>query len=180
MERQSVELVWTGPDAMGMALRRTDQALLELVDASQRSLLIVSFVVYRVQAIVQALVRAMERGVLVHIYVDAPEPSHRRVAYDTIRALGDQVEQGAEIYVWPRENRPADPQGRTGLLHAKCAVADDKLLFISSANLTAHAMELNMELGVLIRGGALPRTVADHFQRLMEAGILRHFAGAET
>jgi len=48
-------------------------------------------------------------------------------------------------------------------LHAKLAVADGESLFISSANLTNAAMQLNMELGVLICGGELPAQVVKHF-----------------
>lgn len=42
-------------------------------------------------------------------------------------------------------------------LHAKCAVADDTLALISSANLTGHALQLNIEAGVLLRGEAAAR-----------------------
>jgi cardiolipin synthase A/B len=62
---------------------------------------------------------------------------------------------------------------RSGSLHAKCAVADDDLLFITSANLTEFAMNLNMELGILVRGGELPGQVRLHFERLIGAGALR-------
>jgi phosphatidylserine/phosphatidylglycerophosphate/cardiolipin synthase-like enzyme len=172
-EQQFVELVWTGPESMGISLRRTDQALLQVIDAARHSLLIVSFAVYRIPAITQALVRAVERGVRLRICVEAPEPSGQRMAYDTIQALGEMVQQCAEIYIWPREKRPVGPSGRVGSLHVKCAVADERLLFVSSANLTEHAMSLNMELGVLIKGSSLPGTVAAHFERLMEVGVLR-------
>ena len=83
------------------------------------------------------------------------------------------MQQRAEIYIWPRDQRSTDPSGNVGSLHAKCAVADDQLLFISSANLTDYAMHLNMELGTLIRGGPLPGMVAAHFARLIEGGVLR-------
>ena len=46
------------------------------------------------------------------------------------------------------------------------------MLFVSSANLTEYALTLNMELGVLVRGGSLPPRVADHFTRLIERGVL--------
>jgi phosphatidylserine/phosphatidylglycerophosphate/cardiolipin synthase-like enzyme len=172
-EAQSVELVWTGPGVMEIPLRRTDQALLQVIDAARRSLLVVSFAVYKIPAVTQALVRAFERGVTLRICVEAPEPSGQKIAYDTIQALGTEVQQRAEIYIWPREQRPTDPRGRAGSLHAKCAVADEELLFISSANLTEYAMSLNMELGVLARGGPLPGMVAAQFGRLMESGVLR-------
>jgi len=40
-----------------------------------------------------------------------------------------------------------------GSLHVKCAVADASVALISSANLTDYTMSLNMELGVLVKGG---------------------------
>jgi len=57
-------------------------------------------------------------------------------------------------------------------LLAKCAVAYDAVLFVSSANLTVCALTLNMELGLLIQGGSAPRAVADHFTRLIAKGVL--------
>ncbi|HPL30975.1 MAG TPA: hypothetical protein PLG21_23260, partial [Anaerolineae bacterium] len=84
----SVDLVWTGPDVADIPLRRTDQALLQVIDAAQRSLLIVSFAVYRIPAVAQAIVRAAGRGVAVTICLEAPEPSGQRMGYDTVQALG--------------------------------------------------------------------------------------------
>ena len=44
--------------------------------------------------------------------------------------------------------------------------------FLSSANLTEYAFSLNMELGLLITGGEQPLRVEDHFDRLIEIGML--------
>jgi phosphatidylserine/phosphatidylglycerophosphate/cardiolipin synthase-like enzyme len=170
---QTVELVWTGPDTPSIPMRRTDQALLQVVEAAQRDLLVVSFAVYQIEAVVQALIAAGRRGVRLRICLEAPEPGGQLLAYDTIRALGSDVGRLAQLYIWPRDQRPLGPSGKPASLHAKCAVADGRLLFISSANLTGYALALNMELGVLIQGGDLPGRVVDHFGRLMEAGTLR-------
>ena len=43
---------------------------------------------------------------------------------------------------------------------------------ISSANLTEYALNLNMELGLLVRGGDLPGRVVGHLRRLMREGVL--------
>src|SRR6266487_2042809 len=64
-EAQTIELVWTGPLVAGPAMRRTDQALLQVINAAQQSLLIVSFAVYKISAIAAAIVRAAERGVTI-------------------------------------------------------------------------------------------------------------------
>lgn len=170
---QTVELVWTGPDTPSIPMRRTDQALLQVIDAAQRELLVVSFAVYQIDAVVQALIEAGRRGVRLRICLEAPEPGGQTLAYDTIRALGSDVGRLAQLYIWPRDQRPLGPSGKPASLHAKCAVADGRLLFISSANLTGYALALNMELGVLIKGGDLPGRVVDHFGRLIENGTLR-------
>ncbi len=40
-------------------------------------------------------------------------------------------------------------------------------------NLTEYAMDLNMEMGVLIQGGRQPVAVARHIEELISSGILR-------
>ena len=171
-ERQSVELVWTGPTVQQIAMRRTDQALLQLINSATHSLLIVSFAVYKIPTIATALIQAAQRGVSIQICVEAPEPSGQTMAYDTIKALGAGVAQYARIYIWPHNQRLQDASGHVGVLHVKCAVADSKLLFISSANLTDHAFNRNMELGVLITGGTAPSIVAKQFDYLKQGGVL--------
>ncbi|MBA3534349.1 MAG: hypothetical protein H0T73_20705 [Ardenticatenales bacterium] len=94
------------------------------------------------------------------------------MGYDTVRALGEEVAQQAEIYLWPPAKRPVGPSGKPGALHAKCAVADQTFLFLSSANLTDYAMKRNIELGVLVQGGALPAQVTTQFGRLIQSGVL--------
>jgi phosphatidylserine/phosphatidylglycerophosphate/cardiolipin synthase-like enzyme len=55
-----------------------------------------------------------------------------------------------------------------GRVHAKVAVADKTSCFITSANLTGYAMEKNMEAGVLISGGRIPRLLDDHLRSLVD------------
>jgi len=171
-ESESISLVWTGPKTEIIPLRRTDQALLQVINEAQKRLLIVSFAVYKIDQILKALIQAAEKGVDVSICIEEPEASGGKIAQDTIKEFGESILQKAKVYVWPLSQRQRDKQGHYGSLHVKCAVADDSLLFISSANLTGHALSLNMELGVLIRGGILPGNVSEHFKRLIEDGVL--------
>jgi len=172
-QEQTTSLVWTGPHVDGPALRRTDQALQEVILAARESLLLVSFAVYLVPHIAQALVAAAARGVRIRIALETPSASAGRIDYDTVRLLGTEVAHNAELYIWPESQRALDPQDNLGALHAKCAVADRDLLFISSANLTGYALTINMELGVMIQGGALPGDVVTQYARLIEHGVLQ-------
>ena len=167
---ESFELVWTGPEAGAIPLRRTDQALLEVINAARKRLTIVSFAVYKAAKIREALVSAADRGVELRIILETHEGDTGEA--DTIQSLGEKVVSRSSIFIWPEAKRPVDGSGNCGSLHAKCAVSDGEHLFLSSANLTDYAMNLNMELGVLVNGGSLPRNVEEHFSRLIETGIL--------
>jgi cardiolipin synthase len=52
-------------------------------------------------------------------------------------------------------------------------VADSKVAFLTSANLTEAALERNMELGVLIRGRTLPAAIDRLIDALVESGELQ-------
>lgn len=166
-----LSLVWTGPMVTGIPARRTDQALIEVIDAARAELMIVSFVAYRVPRVRDAIARALARGVHVRLIMESPETSDGRVVHDGIQALVNGS-GGLAVFVWPRERRPVDDRGRRGSLHAKFAVADDSVLFISSANLTEHALALNIEMGILIKGGNLPGLARDRIAALIRDGEL--------
>jgi cardiolipin synthase len=45
-------------------------------------------------------------------------------------------------------------------------------LLVSSANLTEFALNMNMELGLLVRGEDLPGRVVEHFNKLIRERVL--------
>jgi phosphatidylserine/phosphatidylglycerophosphate/cardiolipin synthase-like enzyme len=170
--RQTIELAWTGPRSESIAHRHTEQAILQVLDSATQRITIVCYAVYRIPNIRDALIRAARRGVRVKIVVETPDKIQGQHEYDTIRALGDDVAAVSTLYFWPKDRRERDPNGKVGILHVKCVVADGKWLFLSSANLTEYAFSINMELGVLITGGEHPILVERQFQQLIVDGLL--------
>lgn len=171
-EGHSVELVWTGPDVGIVPLRRTEQVVLQVIDSASQRLLVVSYAVFNVPRICEALVRAADRGVAIHVVVESPDRIEGQRAYSTLAALGPTVAGRCGVYLWPIEGRFKGGAGKPGLLHVKCAAADGRWLFLSSANLTEQAFSINMELGVLITGGTTPAQVEAHFGKMIESGTL--------
>ncbi len=169
---QSIELVWTGPTPGGTLLRRTDQALLDLIRTARRTLYLVTFVAYKVPILNEATLAAARRGVEITLIFESPEASAGKTAFAGLEALGEELRDLSEVYLWPLERRPKDFAGRHGSLHAKFAVADEEALLVSSANLTEYALNLNMEMGLLVRGGDLPGRATGHLRRLMEENVL--------
>ena len=172
-DSQSVELVWTGPDAEATPFRRTEQAILQVLDAANSKITLVSFAVYRIPNVGKALVRAAKRGVRLTVIVETPDKIEGEGEYSTIKALGQEVAACSTVFFWPKENRPLGDNNKVGILHVKCAVADGEWLFLSSANLTQQAFTINMELGMLVRGGTMPSRVEQQFERLIQSGQLR-------
>lgn len=171
-EHQSVELVWTGPDVGVVPLRRTEQVMLQVIDAATHRLTVVSYAVYNIPRICEALLRAAARGVAIKVIVESPDRLEGQNTYSTLAALGPSVAKQCGVYLWPLANRATDDNGKPGILHVKCAVADAHWLFLSSANLTEYAFSLNMELGLLISGGHIPGQVEAHFDRMIQTGVL--------
>jgi phosphatidylserine/phosphatidylglycerophosphate/cardiolipin synthase-like enzyme len=171
-EGQTVELVWTGPGSEAHPFRRTEQAILQVLDSARQRITLVSYAVYRIPNVCGALVRAARRGVQINVIVETPEKLEGENEYNTLRALGDDVAACSAVYFWPKEQRGRDDGGKLGILHVKCAVADGRWLFLSSANLTEYAFTINMELGMLVTGGNLPGQVQEHFDELIANGTL--------
>jgi phosphatidylserine/phosphatidylglycerophosphate/cardiolipin synthase-like enzyme len=171
--RNDCEVAWTGPTPPLSSLRRTEQALLEVLASARRELWLVSFAAYRVASVQEALVAAAARGCRVRLLLESEEESGGKLSSGGIDSVPEDVARCCELYMWPREKRVVDERGRFGTLHAKCAVADGELLFVGSANLTEFAFELNLELGVLVRDGEAAKVVEEQLRWLLGTGILQ-------
>lgn len=174
-KNQQLEIVWTGPSEINTSFRRTDQALLELINSSTKKLLIVTFVAYRMEEIKEALLAASKRGVEITFILESPDISENKIYLDTIKSIGKKLAESSKVYIWPLERRLKDHNGKHGSLHAKCAVADENMSFISSANLTNYALNLNMEMGILIKSKDIAKSITDHFESLALNGVLKLF-----
>jgi len=160
--QQSTELVWTGPTTPFVSARRTEQALLQVINAAEQTLFITSFVAYDVSTIVKALNAASDRGVVISMLLELSQDDGGSISFDVIGKMRTLV-PAAQLYAWRDK---ADPFS-DGRVHAKVAVADGRMCFITSANLTGYAMEKNMEIGVLIVGGPIANLLRDHLQALV-------------
>jgi cardiolipin synthase A/B len=169
-EEESIEVVWTGPRTAAVPVRLTREVLIDVIRAARESLFIVSFAAYKVEVVLTELSAAADRGVVIRLILESGETGGGTLTFDSAKAF-DVLRNGVTFYVWPSEKRPVLERGRASL-HAKAAVADDHTAFVTSANLTGHGITENMELGLLVRGGAIPRRLSAHFRELLADGTL--------
>jgi cardiolipin synthase len=154
-----VEVVWTGPASTVTSSRLTSAVVVELIDAAAEEIVLVSFATHG-QQIRAALDRACERGVLLTLLLERPSDNPRYTGdVDPFPGLK------ACRMMWPADRRPAGAS-----IHAKIIVVDRKVALVGSANLTGHAMDHNVECGILIHGGAEPAQIRDHLIALLDEG----------
>jgi phosphatidylserine/phosphatidylglycerophosphate/cardiolipin synthase-like enzyme len=165
---ESIDVVWTGPKTTAVPVRLTREVLIDVIRAARESLFIISFAAYKIDVVLDELSAAAQRGVVVRLVLETPGGTlyvDSAAAFESLRGV-------ASFYVWPDEKRPA-LEGSRAQLHAKAAIADDHTAFVTSANLTGHGIAENMELGLLVKGGPIPRRLSEHFRELIAGEVLR-------
>ena len=163
----ALDILWTGPQSKAVPVRRTEQALCEVVDSAKKDIFIVSFVAYKAEKVYGAVRRAIDRGVRVSFLTEASKENGGSLEVDPAKGLRKKFPEAA-FYQWI----PAD--GKTAaVVHAKCAIADGHIALITSANLTGAAMDNNMELGLLVTGYDVAKRLKDHFAALATENIIK-------
>lgn len=161
-QEQQIQTVWTGPTSKAVPLRQTMGVLVEVIKAAEHRLVVVSFAAYRVANVVEALHQAADRGVEIVVVVD--EATDAGKAFTTLAGA-------AQLFRWPEAGTTL-PSGGVVRMHVKAAIADDHTVLIGSANLTGQALSQNMELGLLVEGGEVPRRLDAHFRELIAGDVL--------
>lgn len=174
-ERERIEVAWSGPPNVQGTFRRTDLVWTDVVGEADRSLWIASYSSAPTAQMEVALAAALDRGVSVKIIVERTEDNAKFDGHGLAR-LSNSVRDRAVFLCWPRARR-VEIAGENGYsaMHAKCVIADRRIAFVTSANLSKSAMEHNIEVGVVIRGGDQPARLAGRFEDMANRGELERF-----
>lgn len=177
-----LELVWSGPDARGSAVRDTGIVLASLFASARESVLVAGYAFDRAE-ILAPLHAAMARGVRATLFLDIDgHASSPKVADEfATRAIDGFLHRvwtfgppRPEIYWDPRTAVPGPPWVS---LHAKCVVVDHARAFVTSANFTERGQARNLEVGVLIEDRAFATELAAQWGVLIAEGLVRRYGG---
>lgn len=180
---RSIELVWSGPDAGAGSITRDQSVLIrQLVERAEQRLLLTTYAFYNGPFIKELFQLIRERMV-------AHPTLHVRMVCNIHRDRGDtssseslirKFQQQTWSRLWPKPPAPAvffDPRSLSlernkAVCHVKAVVADQELL-VTSANLTDAAQLSNFELGLHLSSSVHADDVWDHFERLIQQGLLQ-------
>jgi phosphatidylserine/phosphatidylglycerophosphate/cardiolipin synthase-like enzyme len=180
-QADQVDLVWTGPETLGVTNRDTAVVVRELFGSAEHEVLVAGFAVYQGRSIFKRLAERMEErpGLRVRLFLEVQRhPTDTSLPEELVRRFAERF--GTQE--WPGERLPElyyDPRSldreavRRSSLPAKCIVVDRQVAFVTSANFTEAAQTRNIEVGALIRSERFAVTLAQHFEALADAGILK-------
>ncbi len=172
------DLVWTGPEVPGVHARDTYQVFEELLGGAEHSIWASTYLYYDAPKAFQTLARRMdERPELkVTLFLNIRRHKNDTSAPDEIvRRFKDRFWNE-----WPGNRHPRvfydprslAPDGETSVLHAKAIVADERWVFITSANFTEAAQKRNIELGVLFQDPPLAVSLILQFTAMLEQRVV--------
>ena len=152
MTRPRVTPVWTGPESDAGHGRLTLAVVADLIDEAERELVLASYATVPGDNVRQALHAAVARGVVLTLLLERPEDN------SNFHGHGDPFPGlSARRLAWPAAARPPGAS-----MHAKVLIVDRRTALVGSANLTGHALERNLECGLLVHGGRVPTLLAEH------------------
>ncbi len=175
-----VDLVWTGPESPGMLNRDTGSVMRELFVSARRTVFIAGYAVQGGNDVFRLLAERMDREpdlvvqMVVDIRRDAGDPAPAHDLVYRFAARFRNVE-------WPGKRLPpvyydarsldTDRAARASM-HAKCAIIDGEVAFVTSANFTTAAQTKNIETGVLVRQREFASRLESHFHALVRSGLV--------
>jgi cardiolipin synthase len=159
------ELVWSGGIVGGSGVRATAPVIREMLGHARRSALVVTYSVWLGDGaafdVIEQLAACSSAGVDVTFVLDRRYQDGRNLT--ELRRVWPTGRRAPTVYSWAHE---ADTIAK---LHAKVIVIDRHDVLITSANLTGHGMDGNLELGLRVIGRPAEDTAA-HFDQLIRDG----------
>jgi phosphatidylserine/phosphatidylglycerophosphate/cardiolipin synthase-like enzyme len=174
------DLVWTGPEFLGLRSRDTDQVFREMLQTAESSLWATTYAYFRGQQAFHELASRMDEvpeldvNLLLNVIPDRnssddPEELVRRFA-DKFWSQDWPGSKKPRVFYFPAA-LDQDPSQRA-VFHAKTIIQDEKIVYITSANFTEAARERNIEVGIRLDSSSLAHNLIRHYQRLIEGGFL--------
>lgn len=174
LSRPEIEIVWTGPDAEGPLVRPTSVVIEEMLRGVREAgeVLLVGYSLSAndgspMVAVIDLLGEVSRRRAVVKMILHRDEEARNRA---NLLAAWDVRAVKPRLFTW--DPPPDFPYTK---LHAKVLVVDRLEALVTSANLTLHGLQANLELGLRVRGPQA-QAIALRFDHLIASNVLREWA----
>lgn len=155
-DADKISLVVTAPPSFAINAGTTMNAVRSMINEAKRNILITGYSVSSYfSELVDTIVLKSQRGVFVKFFINDID---RQPDFDKIlRHKGHFL----KVYNYHQED------DKMAALHAKVISVDQRQTLITSANLSYHGQQGNIELGVLIESKRIAKQIDDVFTKLI-------------
>lgn len=141
---------------------RTKETLQKLIEGTEKSLTITGYSISDYFAdMLDVIIRKSQQGVYVRLYVNDMEK--QKTALDRLMAYKSRFLQ---VYEYQKQE-----DDKMAALHAKLLVSDAKKSLVSSANLSYHGMQGNVEMGFLIESPEKAKQIEDVMKEMVRMKV---------
>lgn len=154
-DADKVSLVVTAPPSFSINARTTMNVVQSMINGAERNILITGYSLSSYfSELVDTITQKSQRGVFVKFFVNDldKQPDFDKVLRYKGRFL--------KVYNYHQD------EDKMAALHAKVISVDQRQTLITSANLSYHGQQGNIELGTLIESKQIARQIEDVFTKL--------------
>ncbi len=149
-------LVVTAPPSFAIKSKVTKVVVDSMLNSAQQSILITGYSMSNYFSdLIDCIIRKSQQGVFVKFYIDDIQ------SQKCFNRLSSYKGKFLKIYNYPKH------MDSMSALHAKVISVDQKETLITSANLSYHGQEGNIELGTHIVSQSIARQVEELFTKLL-------------
>lgn len=161
-DSDKVSLVVTTPPSFAINAKTTMNAVQTMINEAERNILITGYSLSSYFAdLVDTIVLKSQQGVFVKFFVNDIE---KQSGFDKILRYKGRF---LKVYNYKQED------DKMAALHAKVISVDQTKTLITSANLSYHGQQGNIELGALIESKSIAKQIDDVFTKLIFSKVFQ-------
>lgn len=154
--KENASLVMTAPPSFSLKAKTTKNTVSSLLDDSRKSILITGYLLSEYfNDMIDLIIAKSQQGVFVKFFVNDIDSQN---SFDKLCHYKGRF---LKIYNYPKS------QDAMAALHAKVISVDGEKTLITSANLSYHGQQGNIELGIVIDSKNIAKQVEDIFTQLI-------------
>ena len=137
-EAEKAELAITAPISFKLKARKINEVITNMIQDSQKSITLTGYSVSDYfSEMIDLIISKSQQGIYVRLYLNDYE-KHKT----NLKRLMDLRTKHLRVFDYQKQD------DEMAALHAKTIVVDEKELLVSSANLSYHGMQGNVEMGI--------------------------------
>ena len=162
---ETIRLVATTPPSFSIKAKTTVNTVVDLINGANKSILLTGYSLSEYFSdMIDLLIQKSKQGILVKFFANGLQG---QLEYEKLVR-----HQGHFLKIYDYQKK----EDRMAALHAKVISVDRQTTLITSANLSYHGQEGNIELGTLVKSQDIAKEIEDLFTKLLFTKVFKEIS----